>query len=226
MKDIQEEPADLNVSAGISNFNILIKSAKWTLFTNLEVTVPTKDKRGVHMSRLVFPARVECESVEQFIWDARLMIHQKTGNYPHIKMTFKFPWKDQFPTIVVENYMSAQNTYTYIMQGITACPCSREVMGIGHMQKCTLKVKLEAGPHYPKFEDIFRLMEQCFSATLTEKLKRHEEAEKIKEAQASAKFVEDVVRGAVKGIPNIIYARAESDESIHSHKAVAEWIKE
>jgi GTP cyclohydrolase FolE2 len=187
--------------------------------------VPILDKRGAHMSRLIFPEVVKCESIEQFIDDAKVLIKKKTGVFPYIKMTFRFPWKDQFPTIEVENYIALGNEYTYVMKGITACPCSKEVMGIGHMQKCDLKIKIEPGLPHPKFEEIFKLMEGCFSASLTEKLKRDEEAAKIKEAQDNTKFVEDVVRHAVRGIPNIRYVRAESDESIHSHKAVAWWHK-
>jgi len=226
MKDVQEEQAeDLGIMAGITSYSIVIKSSKWTLFIELEVKVPILNKRGAHMSRLIFPETVKCESVEQFINDAKKLIKEKTGVYPYIKMVFKFPWKDQFPTIIVENYIAIGNEYTYIMKGITACPCSKESIGIGHMQKCELKIKINAKLPHPKFEDIFRLMEGCFSASLTEKLKRDEEAAKIKEAQDNAKFVEDVVRNAVKSIPNIRYVRAESDESIHSHKAVAEWWK-
>lgn len=226
MNDIHETPAeDLGIMAGIGHFNIIIKSSKWTLFTELELMVPLFDKRGVHMSRLIFPERVECESVEQFIEDVGKTVHERINTIPYIKMTFKFPWRDQFPTIIVENGRNKFFLYyTYVFKGITACPCSKEFMGIGHMQKCELTVKIHTNlSMVPKFEDMFKLMDKCFSATLTEKLKRAEEAAKIVEAQSNAKFVEDVVRSAVKTIPDIVYARAESDESIHAHRAIAEW---
>jgi len=224
LKDIHEcQAEDLGIVAGVGEFNIVIKSTKWTLFTELELMVPLKDKRGVHMSRLIFPERVECESVEQFIDEIKQTIIQKIGDVPRIKIRFKFPWRDQFPTIVIENYITERNTYTFVLKGTTACPCSKEFIGIGHMQKCELVVRIYAELPHPKFENIFRLMDKCFSASLTEKLKRAEEAAKIQEAQENAKFVEDVVRVAVKSIPDLVYARAESDESIHSHKAIAEW---
>lgn len=224
MKDIHEESAqDLGIVAGVSHFNVIIRSTKWTLFTELEITVPLGPKRGAHMSRLILPERVECESVEQFLYETRQDVFRKTGEVPIIKMSFQFPWKDQFPLITIEKTIATENTYTYVLKGTTACPCSKEFMGIGHMQKCELKVKFTTQAPYPKFEDVFTQMGLCFSATLSEKLKRDEEAAKIKVAQDNAKFVEDVVRDAIMRIPKLEYARAESDESIHSHKAVAEW---
>jgi GTP cyclohydrolase FolE2 len=226
MKDIHEESAqDLGIIAGISHFNVIIRSKKWTLFTEIEMMVSLKNKRGVHMSRLVLPSTVECKSVEQFITETKESVWGKVGDFPYIKMKFKFPWRDQFPTIYIVNHVSVKNIYTYVLEGTTACPCSKEFMGIGHMQKCRLFVKINAGPPYPKFEDVFKMMDSCFSSTLSEWLKRDKEAEKIREAQDNAKFVEDVVRAAVQKVGNILYARAESNESIHSHKAVAEWWK-
>lgn len=226
MKDIHEEYAkDFNIMAGIGKFNVVVKSSRWTLFTEIELMVPVGNKRGVHMSRLILPAMVNYESIEQFITETKNSIHAKIGNFPYIKVRFKFPWRDQFPTITIETDDSGRNIYTYTLLGTTACPCSKEYMGIGHMQKCELLVAMLANITYPKFEDIFKLIDSCFSAALTEKLKRNEEAAKIKEAQDNAKFVEDVVRSAVRSIPDIMYARAESDESIHAHKAIAEWRK-
>jgi GTP cyclohydrolase FolE2 len=226
LKDIHEEQAeDLGIEAGVSNFNVIIKSHKWTLFTEIELLTPLKDKRGVHMSRLILPAMVECESVEQFIDQTKKSIFEKVKDYPYIKVRFKFPWRDQFPTIIVENYTSVLNTYTYVLKGATACPCSRANIGIGHMQKCRLIVTFTNGAPYPKFEDIFLLLDKCFSSPLSEKLKRNEESAMIMNAQDNAKFVEDVVRDAIHFIPLLEYARAESDESIHSHKAIAEWWK-
>lgn len=227
MKDIHEEHAtDYGLIAGIGKFNVVVKSSRWTLFTEIEIMVPVGNKRGVHMSRLIPPAKVECESIEQFITETKNSINAKIGDFPFIKVRFKFQWRDQFPTIIIETDDSGRNIYTYTLLGTTACPCSKEYMGVGHMQKCQLMIAMLAKSTYPKFEDIFKLMDSCFSATLTEKLKRNEEAAKIKEAQDNTKFVEDVVRSAMQSIPDIVYARAESDESIHAHKAIAEWRKE
>lgn len=225
MNDIHEQTAkDLGILAGIGKFNVVIRSTRWTLFSEIELLVPVGAKRGVHMSRLVLPASVECESVEQFIDNTLKMVLDKTGENAFIKMTFKFPWRDQFPLICIEgDGSSLEYAYSYTLLGTTACPCSKEFMGIGHMQKCALSVEFDATVPYPKFEDIFSIMDKCFSAALTEKLKRDEEAAKIVEAQTNAKFVEDVVRSAIETIPHLRYSRAESDESIHSHKAIAEW---
>lgn len=225
MNDIHEQSyPDLNIMAGIKDLKITLQSPLYTLLVNTDIAIPLGSKRGVHMSRLIFPELIKLDSIEAFIDLIKVEVHKKTDDFPEIVASFQFPWKDQFPQIIVENYISTKNYYTFTLQGITACPCSKEHCGVGHMQKCTLIT--EVFPvNYPKFESILTSMEKCFSATLNEKLKREQEAAKITEAQTNAKFVEDVVRKAVELIPDLQKVTVISDESIHSHKAVAIWKK-
>ena len=73
------------------------------------------------------------------------------------------------------------------------------------------------------FEEVSLLLEECFSARLTEFLNRADEANKIIDAQENSKFVEDVVRNCLEKFPNAKHIDARSLESIHSHDAVASW---
>jgi GTP cyclohydrolase FolE2 len=222
MIDTQSETMpDIGLMAGIKDLKVTLISPKWTLLLNVDVQVPIKDQRGAHMSRLVIPHKLEYLSIEDFITFQKQIIFEKTGQFPYIKINFQFPWKDQFTEVEITNYITTKNTYNFKMSGITACPCSKETCGVGHMQKCSLQVKTFSS--IVPFEEIFTKMETCFSSTLTEFLKRPAEAAKIVEAQNNAKFVEDVTRDAIKKIPNIHFAEAISEESIHSHRAVCTW---
>lgn len=226
-KDIhQNQYPDIDVWAGIKDLEVTVISPKWTLLVNLEVMVPLGTNKGVHMSRLVLPHQVKVDSVETFITQLKQQVFKKhNGDFPSVKATFKFPWRDQFATISIENLASIKNIYTFKIKGITACPCSVETCGIGHMQKCTAIVTMIGTFEEIQFEWALEQIEKCFSATLNEKLKRHEEAQKILDSQQNARFVEDVCREVYK-IPYVTEIKIISDESIHSHKAVAYCLKE
>ena len=75
------------------------------------------------------------------------------------------------------------------------------------------------------FEEVALKMGECFSTTPIEFLRRPHEAEKILEAQANPKFVEDIVRECLKKFPNANKIEARSFESIHAHDASAVWKK-
>ncbi|MFQ6011316.1 MAG: GTP cyclohydrolase, FolE2/MptA family, partial [Nitrososphaerales archaeon] len=109
--------------------------------------------------------------------------------------------------------------------GITACPCSKEITGIGHMQRSRLRIEVTSN-NTLNFEEVALKMSECFSAEPVEFLKRADEAEKILEAQANPKFVEDIVRDCLERFPTASKIEARSWESIHAHDAVAIWRKE
>lgn len=213
---------DIGMFAGITNLKVTLKSPRWTLLIKAKIMVPLGETRGAHMSRLIIPHYIETDSVETFITLIKNQVLTSTKTYPYIHLEFQFPWRDQFANITIENYISIINTYTFEIKGITACPCSKEMMGIGHMQRCNLKIEVIGNW---SFETILAKMDQCFSATLTEKLKRVDEANKIAEAQQNAKFVEDVCRTAYLSINSITEIVVTSEESIHSHEAIASWKK-
>ena len=107
---------------------------------------------------------------------------------------------------------------------MTACPCSKRMIGIGHMQRAEITMVAEERRPLDIMETVEKL-EECFSAIPTERMKRVEEAKKILEAQDNPKFAEDLVRDCVRRFPDSLYVRARCFESIHAHDAIATWSK-
>jgi GTP cyclohydrolase FolE2 len=107
---------------------------------------------------------------------------------------------------------------------MTACPCSRRMIGIGHMQRAEITMVLDRKGKLDLMEAMGKMME-CFSAVPTEKMKRIEEAKKILEAQANGRFAEDLVRECKARFPNALFIRSRCFESIHAHDAIATWSK-
>lgn len=142
--------------------------------------------------------------------------------------------------------------------GITSCPCAQytllskaieELEATGacagdvrealskvpvatHTQRTfgTLIIEVPEG-YAASVEDLIEVVEASMSERTYAILKRAAEAEIIRRAVANTKFVEDVVRGMLKGVverfsdfPDAasIYAKAVSLESIHKHDVVAE----
>jgi GTP cyclohydrolase FolE2 len=70
---------------------------------------------------------------------------------------------------------------------------------------------------------VAKKLDSCFSAQLSEHLKRDEEASRILEAQSRSRFVEDLVRECLKLFPSAQFIEARSFESIHAHDAIAFW---
>jgi len=114
--------------------------------------------------------------------------------------------------------------YQFNAKGMTACPCSKKMIGIGHMQRAEITMVLDRKGSLDMMETIGKV-EECFSAMPTEKMKRVEEARKILEAQENGRFAEDLVRECAKRFPNSLFIRARCFESIHAHDAVATWSK-
>lgn len=113
-------------------------------------------------------------------------------------------------------------TYKFVVDGMTACPCSKKMVGIGHMQRAQLTLVIRSNRHVNSVEVVKRMTE-CFSASPKEQMKRLEEAKKILEAQANPRFAEDIVRECVSRFPNAMYVGSRCFESIHVHDAVAAW---
>ena len=105
---------------------------------------------------------------------------------------------------------------------MTACPCSKKMIGVGHMQRAEISLVLRSRKAIDSLLAI-GLINECFSAAPKEEMKRVEEAKKILEAQANPKFAEDLVRECVSRFPDAEYVNARCFESIHLHDAVATW---
>ena len=55
--DVENEKAEIDVMAGISNFNIIFSGYEFAIRLTLAIFVSTQKTRGVHMSRLVKAAQ-------------------------------------------------------------------------------------------------------------------------------------------------------------------------
>ena len=127
--------------------------------------------------------------------------------------------------------------------GMTACPCAqetvREILGcsgdvpaMSHNQRnvCTVIMSMDEGVDV-EADDLIDLVERSFSSPTFEILKRDDEAAVVINAHNNPKFVEDVVRDALKlivgefkDLPDDVslIVMSESEESIHKHNAFAE----
>jgi GTP cyclohydrolase FolE2 len=218
--EVQDQPGGQAVEAGISNLRIMYKGGSLSLPVTLTLTVPTV-KRGVHMSRLV--GAVLRNSQGALLEDAlRKMCSEvdATQGGCTVRAEVQYPVDDQFMDIALIINAYGPIDYTFKKFGITACPCSREECGIGHMQRSSITLKL-ASETPLDFMAVASKLDSCFSATLSEHLKRHQEASKIMQAQSKPRFVEDLVRECLKIFPQSRHIEARSLESIHSHDAVA-----
>jgi len=222
--ELQDEPADGILNAGICGLRTVYKCGGLSFPIALTVTVPTR-KRGVHMSRLVGAVLRNTEG--RNIEDALRAICREVNRTQAgctVSCRFEYPIGDQFMGISVELKETGPINYAFKKRGITSCPCSKDLCGIGHMQRAHLAIRISS-EDVLDFIDVGQRMDGCFSATLSEHLKRNEEASKILAAQAKPRFVEDLVRTCKEEFPGASYIKARSLESIHSHDAIAFWMK-
>jgi len=220
--DTQNEPAALAIDAGISDLKVLYHDGKVALPVVLSIQTSTGLHRGVHMSRLVHAASSHA-SPDIVSW-LRRICKEVNASQPgsSITCTFELPYADQFIPVSIKTSQAGSISYRFTAKGMTACPCSKKMIGVGHMQRAEIVMMVQAR----KPVDMLKLIdkvEECFSAVPTEKMKRVEEAKKILEAQSHARFAEDLVRECARRFPNSAYIRARCFESIHSHDAIATW---
>jgi GTP cyclohydrolase FolE2 len=220
--DTQNEPSAMAVEAGVSGLKVLYHGAKVTLPVTLSVQTSTGLHRGVHMSRLVHAASSH-EASDMVSW-LKAICRQVNKTQPGCSVTcsFELPYADQFIPVTVATRQAGKIRYSFTAKGMTACPCSKKMIGVGHMQRAEIVMAIDGRKPLDMLKAVEK-MEECFSAVPTEKMKRVEEAKKILEAQDHARFAEDLVRECVKRFPNAIHIRGRCFESIHAHDAIATW---
>lgn len=131
--------------------------------------------------------------------------------------------------------------------GMTACPCAMETVRhlarkdgwsipdnmpyITHNQRNIVEIEIEGSDFSVDAENLIDIAEASVSSPTYEILKREGEGMVVLNAHKKPKFVEDVVRSALKNIlatypklPDdiVIRVKSESEESIHKHTAFAE----
>jgi GTP cyclohydrolase FolE2 len=220
--DVQLEPSKLAVDAGVADLRVYYREGSLTVPVSLTIKTSTGLHRGVHMSRLVRAANGRrARSMEGWLrWIC--MEANKTQPNTEITGSFELPYNDQFAKVAVRATERGALTYRFVVQGITACPCSKKMIGIGHMQRAEITLILKSG-NAINSRGTVKKIEECFSAAPKEEMKRVEEAKKILEAQANPRFAEDLVRECLKRFPNALFVSGRCFESIHVHDAIATW---
>jgi len=220
--DVQQEPADLILDAGIANLKVLYSDGKLSMPVRIAIETSTGLHRGVHMSRLVKAANGRRPGgIEEWLRGICREVN-KTQPGSEATCSFDLPYDDQFVEVTLRTSERGAATYQYRVDGMTACPCSRKMIGVGHMQRAEITLVLKGTKTLDSREVIERIGE-CFSALPKEQLKRLEEAKRILTAQENPKFAEDLVRECVRRFPNGLFVRAKCYESIHAHDAIATW---
>ena len=220
--DVQSEASRLPVDAGVAKLRVLSSAGNIRMPVELSIQTSTGFHRGVHMSRLVKAANGHrARSMEQWLrWICREVNRTQPGS--SVTATFELPFEDQFAKITMRATQRGAVTYMYVVDGLTACPCSKKMIGIGHMQRAQMTVVLKSEKALDSMGVVGRIAE-CFSALPREHMKRLEEARKILEAQANPRFAEDLVRECVSRFPNALFVSGRCFESIHAHDATATW---
>jgi len=220
--DVQSESSRMPVAAGVANLRVLFHGGNLNMPVDLSIQTSTGPHRGVHMSRLVRASNArEATSMEEWLrWICREV--NKTQPGTSVTCSFELPYDDQFARMKIRATERGAFTYMFTVSGLTACPCSKKMIGVGHMQRAEISLVQRSRRAIDSLRAIGRINE-CFSATPKEEMKRIEEAKKILEAQANPKFAEDIVRECVVRFPDAEYVNARCFESIHLHDAVATW---
>ena len=220
--DVQSEASRLPVDAGISKLRVFSSAGNIRMPVELSVQTSTGLHRGVHMSRLVKAANGRrARGMEQWLrWICTEV--NKTQPGTSVTASFELPYDDQFARITMRATQRGAVTYMFVVSGMTACPCSKKMIGIGHMQRAEIALVLKSEKPLDAMDVVGRTAE-CFSASPKEHMKRLEEAKKILEAQANPRFAEDLVRECIRRFPNALFVSGRCFESIHAHDAIATW---
>ena len=220
--DVQSEASRLPVSAGVTKLRVLSVAGNIRMPVELTIQTSTGFHRGVHMSRLVKAASIHrARSMEQWLrWICGEVNRSQPGS--SVTASFDLPYEDQFAKLTMRATQRGAITYMFVVDGMTACPCSKKMIGVGHMQRAQMTVVLRSDKALDSMNVVGRIAE-CFSASPREHMKRLEEAKKILEAQANPRFAEDLVRECVSRFPNALFISGRCFESIHAHDAIATW---
>ena len=220
--DVQSESSRMPVDAGIANYRVLGSAGNIAMPVDLTVQTSTGLHRGVHMSRLVRAANGKrTKGMEQWLrWICGEVNRTQPGS--SVTASFEMPFDDQFAKVTMRATQRGAITYRYVVDGMTACPCSKKMIGIGHMQRAQMTLVLRSSETLDSMGVVEKIAE-CFSARPREHMKRLEEAKKILEAQSNPRFAEDLVRECVRRFPAALFVSGRCFESIHAHDAVATW---
>jgi len=240
---------------GITNLRTLVKTGfggqiyKFVPTFDVFIDLP-KDKKGIHMSRLV-------ESLSEAVNDEAAYKHETFENLERSiieELARKHPFAraevSLRTALVVEKKSLVSKKHTaethdiavkvilkggkyrkvllVSVVGNTACPHSKENTGQPHIQRAIAELELECDfERGIDLQSMIECVESAFSCPVYTLVKTEDENEIVKRIYDNPKFVEDVTRGILasakkkfKGCK--IRAKTVSQESIHRHDVVAE----
>lgn len=256
MQDKKPEIKERLTRVGVSGLKTIVmtnwKGRRYNFVPEIELTVDLeKDRKGVHMSRLV-ESITECieqeievrhgslEEVEKEILERLATRHP--FNNAEITMKTDLVVEKKTPktrkktmeTYGIEAKLIRENkAYRKMLKvtvvGNTVCPHAlSECKGKTHIQRAlgVLEVETEYENEID-FEDMIDCVEESFPARVYSLLKTEDEKQVVKEMHDNPKFVEDVTRTILKNAKKRfrkakIRAKTISEESIHRHNVVAE----
>lgn len=120
--------------------------------------------------------------------------------------------------------------YDFVMEVTTIstnlCPCSKEISKYGaHNQRNYIRIRFTPNKNLWWIEDVIAIAESQTSCAIFPVLKREDEKWVTEKAYENPKFVEDLVRDVALALDNFkiekYEVRAQANESIHHHEAVA-----
>jgi len=199
--------------------------------------------RGTHMSRFIeiiekHKQDINGKSVKEILKDITKIFNCQKAN---LVITFPYFITKISPVSRISSILNTICGYSHNIENnkitsslivkvdiTTLCPCSKSISKFGaHNQRATVSLEVEE-KEFVWFEDLIDLIEQCASSPIYPLLKREDEKFVTEYAYEHPKFVEDLVRDIFIQIQNKyktkiskVKIEAESDESIHQHKAFA-----
>jgi GTP cyclohydrolase I len=212
---------------------------------NMYVALPHYQK-GTHMSR--FLEVLNDQTSEPITPDripelTRAICQRLNAQVAHFEARFPYFIKKLAPVTGQPGLMDYEVTFectangeTDFILGVAApatslCPCSKEISEYGaHNQRCRIEARVRfEGMMW--IEDLVELLEKAASCPVFAVLKRPDEKWVTERAFENPKFVEDIVRDLAMGLDRedrvLWYSiNSENFESIHSHNAYAQIIRD
>jgi len=240
---------------GITNLRTLVMTGfgghmyKFVPTFDVFIDLP-KDKKGIHMSRLVesiseavnAEAAYKHETFENLerdiiesLWSKHPFARAEVGLKTALVVERKTPVSkkatmethDISVRVICENKKYKKVLWVSVV-GNTACPHSKENTDHPHIQRAVGELELECDFDCAiNLVDMITCVESAFSCPVYTLVKTEDENNMVNRIYDNPKFVEDVTRGILDSAKKKfkgcrIRARTVSQESIHRHDVVAE----
>ncbi len=213
---------------------------------DMYVALPHHQK-GTHMSRFLEVLNTHHDALrsDQITTVCRDIKDKLEADHAHLRMEFPYFIDKEAPVtgqpgkldieVVFECESNATDDFVMTLRvpATSLCPCSKEISDYGaHNQRCVMEASVRIAPGQNLWiEELFTIVEHAASTQVFSVLKRPDEKWVTERAYENPKFVEDIVRDlavALDADDRITWYRINSEnfESIHSHNAYAEIIKD